>query len=66
VIYKASAPEMISISSLVITACLVRLNVNVSLVIISSVKYNSNSCYNCTNSTDKLGFMLMSQEKQSK
>lgn len=33
---KAAAPEMISINSLVITACLVRLNVSVSLPIISA------------------------------
>lgn len=35
---KAAAPEMISINSLVITACLVRLNVKVSLPIISAEK----------------------------
>lgn len=32
---KAAAPEIISINSLVITACLVRLNVKVNLLIIS-------------------------------
>lgn len=35
---KADAPEMISINSLVITACLVRLNVKVNLPIISAEK----------------------------
>lgn len=34
--YKAAAPEMISMSSLVMTACLVRLKVRVSLSIISA------------------------------
>lgn len=34
--YSAAAPEMISMSSLVMTACLVRLKVRVSLSIISA------------------------------
>jgi len=34
--HRAAAPEMISISSLVMTACLVRLKVSVSLSIISA------------------------------
>lgn len=34
--YRAAAPEMISINSFVMTACRVRLNVNVSLSIISA------------------------------
>lgn len=36
--YRAAAPEMISMSSLVMTACLVRLKVRVSLSIISARK----------------------------
>lgn len=45
---KAAAPEIISISSLVITACLVRLNVKVSFPIISA-KIKKRKCMNDKN-----------------
>lgn len=40
--YRAAAPEMISMSSLVMTACLVRLKVRVSLSIISAEPWEKN------------------------
>ena len=49
--YKAAAPEMISMSSLVMTACRVRLNVNVSLSIISPARKISSQCYTCSEYT---------------